>query len=319
MKRHKSMVDWVEEYVAQRRNLGFRLRIDREQLLNFAKYVSDTGYQAPLTTELMLRWVRVPKQASPSYQIRRLAAIRSFAKYLAIYEPKTEIPPRAIFRATYYRPEPYIYSHQEIESLLAACTVLTSPQGLRPQTYRTLFGLLVATGLRVSEALKLNRSDVDLDQGLLTIRDTKFRKSRLVPIHDSTRQALRRYAELRNRCLPFQILSETFFLSDTGSALPYSTVSAVFRKLRRRMGWEQKNGKRPPRIHDLRHTFACWRILRWYEQGVNVDQFIPHLSTYLGHVKVSDTYWYLTGIPELFAITANKFEQYAQSKKGVKS
>ncbi|MBT8364778.1 MAG: tyrosine-type recombinase/integrase, partial [Deltaproteobacteria bacterium] len=306
-------------YVTQRRNLGFRLQIDREQLLHFAKYVSDTGHQTPLTTELALRWVRLPKHASPSYQIRRLATIRSFAKYLAVYEPKTEIPPRTILRVPYYRPQPYIYSQQEIENLLRACTQLTPPQGLRPQTYRTLFGLLMATGLRVSEALKLNRSDVDLDQGLLTVRDTKFRKSRLVPVHDSTRQALRRYADLRNRCYPFQTISETFFLSNRGSALPYSTVSAVFRQLRRRLGWEQKNGKRPPRIHDLRHTFACWRILRWYEQGVNVDQFIPLLSTYLGHVKVSDTYWYLTGIPELFAITVKRFEHYAQSKKGVKS
>jgi integrase len=214
----------------------------------------------------------------------------------------------------YRRPEPYIYSEQEIAGLLHACNNLTPREGLRPQTYKTIFALLAVTGLRISEALKLKRDDVDLVQGVLTVCETKFRKSRLVPIHDTTRQALHRYADRRDRYLS-TLKAKTFFLSESGRALPYSTVRGMFRKLRQQIRWEDSNRKKAPRIQDLRHTFACRRILLWYEQGVDVDQFIPVLSTYLGHAKVTDTYWYLTGTPELLAITAKKFEQYTQSKK----
>lgn len=313
MKKHKSIVEWVEEYLAQRRSLGFRLQSDGELLLHFAKYVSGSAHQGPLNAELMLRWVRLPHKASPSYLIRRLATIRSFAKYLATYEPKTEIPPRSMLGVVYRRPEPYIYSEQEIIDLLRGCGNLTPRKGLRPRTYRTIFALLAVTGLRISEALKLHRNDVDLTQGVLTIRETKFRKSRLAPVHDTTRQALHRYADQRDKY--FQTSrAETFFVSEKGGSLPYSTVRGVFRGLRQQLGWEYHN-RRSPRIQDLRHSFACRRILLWYEQGVDVDQFMPILSTYLGHAKVTDTYWYLTGTPELLAVTAERFEHYIQPEK----
>ena len=314
MKMHENMVKCVKKYVAQRRNLGYRLKIDEQLLLHFAKYVSNSGHQGPLTSDFMLRWVRLPHHAAPSYLIRRLATIRSFAKYLSIYKPQTEIPQRAMLGLVYRRPEPYIYSTQEIADLLRACSSLTPHGGLRPQTYRTLFALLAVTGLRISEALKLNRGDADLMQGVLTIRETKFRKSRLVPIHDTTRQALQRYADQRDQYLPI-FKAKSFFLSEKSCALPLVTVQATFRKLRQQIRWKDCDRKKAPRIQDLRHTFACRRILLWYEQGVDVDQFIPVLSTYLGHAKVTDTYWYLTGTSELLAITAKKFEQYTQSKK----
>jgi integrase len=318
MKKHENMINWVEKYVAHRRSLGYQFKNDEEYLLHFAKYVSDLGHQGPLTSDFMLSWVRLPHQAAPAYLIRRLATIRSFAKYLSIYEPRTEIPQRAMLGLVPRRPEPYIYSKQEIADILRVCSNLRPRSGIRPQTYRTLFALLAVTGLRISEALRLNRDDVDITQGVLTIRETKFRKSRLVPIHDTTRQALQRYANRRDQYLP-NFKAKAFFLSEKGCALPLVTVQATFRKLRQQIRWKDRNRKKAPRIQDLRHTFVCRRILLWYEQGVDVDQFIPVLSTYLGHVKVSDTYWYLTGTSELFAITAKKFEQYTQSKKERKS
>lgn len=318
MKMHKNMIKWVEKYMAQRRSLGYRLKIDEGLLLHFAKYVSDSGHRGSLTSDIMLRWVRLPHPAAPSYLIRRLATIQSFAKYLSIYRPQTEIPQRAMLGLVPRRPEPYIYSKQEIADILRVCSNLRPRGGIRPQTYRTLFALLAVTGLRISEALKLTRGDVDLTQGVLTIRETKFRKSRLVPIHDTTRQALQRYANRRDQYLP-NFKAKAFFLSEKGDALPLVTVQTTFRKLRQQIRWKDFDREKAPRIHDFRHTFACQRILLWYEQGVDVDQFMPALSTYLGHVKVSDTYWYLTGTSELFAITARKFEQYTRSKKERKS
>ncbi|MFH0778627.1 MAG: tyrosine-type recombinase/integrase [Candidatus Eisenbacteria bacterium] len=315
MRKHKCMLAWVEEYVTYRRNLGFRFRTDREQLLHFAKYVTDNRHRGPLTTDLALRWVQLAQDGSPSYRRRRFETVRSFAKYLAIYEPRTEIPPRGILRLACHRPEPYIYSEQKIADLVRACGELTPSGGLRPRTYSTLFALLAATGLRVSEALKLDRNHVDLVQGVLTVRETKFRKSRLVPFHPSIRQALLQYADFRDCYHPIP-KSGAFFLSESGRSLPYPTVSYVFQKLRQRLGWRCENGRRHPRIHDLRHSFACRRILSWYKEGKDVDRLIPFLSAYLGHAKVTDTYWYLTGIPELFAITTERFEQYAQSKIG---
>jgi len=202
----------------------------------------------------------------------------------------------------------------EVTDLLRACEALRPIDGLRPRTYCTLFGLLAATGLRVSEALHLQRREVDLDRCVLTIRDTKFRKSRLVPVHPSTQDALRHYAQIRDQYHPVPH-AVVFFLSDSGCALPYPTVRGVFQGLRRRLGWKSDEGRKLPRIQDLRHTFACRRLLGWYEAGVDVAQAVPVLSTYLGHGKVTDTYWYLTGIPGLMAITAQRFERFAHEEE----
>jgi len=311
MKRPKTLMDWVDEYVTRRQDLGFRLETERGELVRFARYVTASGNHEPLTQELILAWLRSSPHASRTYQARRLATLRSFAKYLAIYEPRTEIPPARIFGRTSSRPEPQIYSDQELHQLFRYCEQLKPVGGLRPRTYRLLFGLLAVTGLRVSEALKLNNSDVDLANGVLHIRDTKFRKSRLVPLHRSTIEALRQYVRVRDQHHPAPP-SEAFLLSEQGRRLPYPTVRGFFRELRGQFGWDRAVGhQRRPRIQDLRHSFACRRILSWYQEGAAVDLLIPSLSTYLGHAKVSDTYWYLTGIPELFSITAQKFEQFA--------
>jgi integrase len=184
---------------------------------------------------------------------------------------------------------------------------------LRPLTYRTLFGLLASTGLRVCEALKLTREHVDLKRGILQVEQTKFKKSRLVPLHPTTTRALRRYAAARERRWGSQG-DKAFFVGRRGRSLPYRTVQDAFRVLCDHLGWHTGDGEWPrPRIHDLRHSFACRRLLRWYRDGDDVHNRIAALSTYLGHGRVTDTYWYLTGTPELLAVAGNRFERFAAS------
>jgi integrase len=314
VKRRKTMEDWVNEYVTRRQALGFRMETEKAELIRFSRYVGQRGKQGWLTQAIVLEWLGASPNASRTYQARRLASLRSFAKYLAIYEPRTEIPPAKLFGKTECRPEPHIYSDQELFELFRTCEKARPPGGLRGRTYRLLFGLLAVTGMRVSEALKLNNRDVDLDNGVLKIRDTKFRKSRLVPLHISTTRALRQYVRARDthHSLP---QTEAFLLSEKGGRLPYRTVQGFFREIRARLGWAHQRGGRAPRIQDLRHSFACRRLLAWYKRGLDVESLIPSLSTYLGHAKVTDTYWYLTGIPELLNIAGRRFEQFAGNGK----
>jgi integrase len=204
----------------------------------------------------------------------------------------------------------------ELEQLLQVTGQLLPTYALRRLTFQTLLGLLACTGLRVSEALKLNLEQVDVEHGILRIEKTKFRKSRLVPLHPTATQALRRYAEARHRQ---QVCGgeNAFFVGHDDRRLSYYSVRITFRRLRLMLGWKKGNGEWPlPRIHDLRHSFACRRLLEWYRQGENVHNLIVALSTYLGHGKVTDTYWYLTGTPELLAIASNRFEQFAGTGKG---
>lgn len=316
MMRERTMVSWVEEYLCHRRKLGYQLKKEGAQLLDFAQYADKEGCGAHLTTELALRWVRLPENASPLYWARRLEIVRCFARYLAVFDPSSEVPPKGILGAAHRRKAPHIYSEKEIGLLLRACTELRAAGGLRPHTYTALFGLLSCTGLRISEALKLTDADVDLDHGILSIRESKFHKSRLVPLHPSARDALGKYLHLRSCCFPDRPV-QTFFISEKGGALPYSTVNYVFLTLRRKLGWELHGTSRRCRIYDLRHTFATRRLTLWQEeQKENVASLLPALSTYMGHVKVSDTYWYLSGVPELFAVTAEAFERYACPEQG---
>ncbi len=326
MSRRSSMVKLAREYLAYRRGLGYALDMPGKYLLQFAKYLDRTKYRGPLTIELALRWAQLPKGTALVYQAQRLEAIRSFAKYRAIFDPATEVPPTGLLGPAHFRTTPHIYSEAELSVLLAAARSLPPPRNsllpgkeLKPHTYVALFGLLACTGLRISEALKLNRSDVDWEQGVLTIRMTKFRKSRLVPMHPSTTKAMRRYAKLRDRFHPLP-QTDAFFVTAQGRPLTYPSVEHTFiRYLRPQLSWSPQHGGRAPRIHDLRHTFACRRLLRWHEQGANIDHSIAALSTYLGHVEVSDTYWYLTGVPELFALVGARFERFAKSKPGDRS
>lgn len=309
------MVRLARDYLAYRKSLGFQLAGVEPLLLRFAAYADRAGHRGPLTTELVLRWVRLPKAGSPGYLARRLDVVRGFARHRAVADPRTEIPPPRLLGATYRRRTPHIYSEAELSALIGAARGLSSGAGLRPHTYATFFGLLACTGLRVSEAVKLTRDDVDWSQGLLTVRQTKFRKSRLVPLHATALRALRDYAARRDRAHPAPTIG-AFFLTDRGTPLPRSSVGVTFWNLRKRLGWSAGRDRPRPRIHDLRHTFACRRLQRWYADGVDVEHAVTALATYLGHAAVRDTYWYLTGTPELLALATARFERYAAGAGG---
>jgi integrase len=244
-----------------------------------------------------------------------LKNLRSFTRYLQQFEPRTEVPDDSIFGRIGQRLAPHIYSELEIIDLLAAARCLGPSPGLRGVTYETLFGLIASTGLRVSEAVHLLDTDVDLKSGMLTVRQTKFAKSRYVPLHPSTLEALKRYRSLRN--LHIEVSDETPFFVGTrgrrlGHGLSLRQVCRVFISLRDQLGWINRGAHNGPRIHDLRHTFVVRRVMLWHAQGVDVDPQMLALSTYVGHAMVTNTYWYLTGVPELMAVAAVKFEAFTQ-------
>lgn len=307
------MHTYVEHFLDERRRLGYSLHPMGYALKNFAGYVDGQGIEGPLTVEIMAAWARCPKSGAntPTTWARRLKLLRPFARWLRQFEPGTEVPDDPIFGNVGPRLVPHIFTEQEIVDLLATARDLR-PQ-LRGATYETLFGLLAATGLRVSEALHLLDADVDLTSGLLTVRQTKFAKSRQVPVHPSTLTALRRYCALRNRHVT--ISRETSFFVGTrgrrhGCALSLRQVDRVFQCLRGQLGWVNRGAHAAQRIHDLRHTFVVRRMLLWHAQEIDLDQQMLALSTYVGHAMVTNTYWYLTAVPELMALAAERFEPF---------
>jgi integrase len=310
-----TLVSLVDEYLTLRRQLGFALHSSGQQLLAFARYADGIGHRGPITVELAVRWARLPRDARPCWWARRLQIVRGFALYRRLFDPGTEIPAAGLLGPSSRRATPHIYSDAEIAALLRAAAELGPTGGLRSDTYVTLFGLLLTAGLRISEALRLGRNDVDLQSGVLTVRRTKFRKSRLVPLHPTTVVALAKYARRRDRHHPCTPVC-TFFLNHMAAPLGASGVAKSFGALRRKLGWTKNREGRRPRLHDMRHTMAVRTLLGWYQQGADVDRKMPALSTYLGHVEVTDTYWYLTAVPELMALTAARFQAYRRRSLG---
>lgn len=311
-----SLQSRVEQYLAERRKLGFALRSMGPRLLSFARYVAAADHQGPLSVDLMAAWARQAKagRGDRSTWARRLKALRPFTSWLRQFEPATEVPDETVFGQVPGRMTPHVYREPEIMALLAAARQIGPDGGLRPVVMETLFGLIACTGLRISEALGLLDADVDLQAGVLTIRQSKFGKSRLVPLHPSAIEALARYRTQRSRHV--RSTSElAFFVASRGRLLgqPVSDRQAhrVFGELRRHLGWVDRGSHGTPRIHDLRHSFAVRRLVLWHEQGEDVSQRMLALSTYLGHVKVSSTYWYLTGVPELMGLLGQRFERFA--------
>lgn len=298
----------VQDYLTMRRSLGFKLRDAGKGLPDFVSFLGQRG-AAYITTSLALQWAQVPQSGRPGYHARRLSSVRAFAQYRSATDPRTEIPPLGLLPYCKERPQPYLYSNAEIERLLEASLKLTGAGTLRPWTYYCLFGLLAVAGLRISEALSLKNEDVDLNEGLLTIHGTKFGKSRLVPIHESTRKVLSDYQRRRDSTLNGHQTTYFFPSPRTGGKLMRNTVERRFRALSRQIGLRGPTSSYGPRLHDLRHRFAVETLLRWYRAGEDVDQRLPVLSTYLGHVNVSDTYWYLTGCPELMEQAASRLEK----------
>ena len=296
----------VEEYLALRRGLGFSLRGPGARLRQFVAFLDRAG--APyITRELALRWAQQPANVQPATWASRLSAVRRFAQFWSAADPRTEVPPLGLLPHRYRRTAPYLYTEDEIRRLLGVAKQLPSATGLRPATYATLLGLLAVTGLRISEALALNRDDVNWAEAVLTIRRTKFGKSRLVPVHPSTTRALARYARRRDRVYP-KPKTESLFVSERGARLTQWTVRYTFNQLSRRIGLRGPVDRRGPRLHDLRHRLAVTTLLRWYRAGMDVERHLPALSTYLGHGHVADTYWYVSAVPELLRLAAARLE-----------
>jgi|tagenome__1003787_1003787.scaffolds.fasta_scaffold20952460_2 integrase len=308
-----SMQSLVQEYLDERRRLGFALQIAGAQLMAFARFADRSGHSGPLTSEIILAWAQGQATcATPITWARRLEIVRPFAKYRARIDVGTEILATDIFGRAHRRLTPHIYTETEITDLMAAAGQLHPHGTLRPATYEALFGLIAATGLRISEALHLQCADVDLDGGCLTVRQTKFRKSRFLPLHPTVTEALARYSVVRQHYIASGS-DDCFFVSPSGAGLSDRTVQGVFQQLRAALGWTARGNHPAPRIHDLRHTFICRRVMLWHEQGADIDHAMLALTTYVGHVKVSDTYWYLSAVPELMAVAGQRFEQFASN------
>jgi integrase len=312
--RPSSISALVEDYLAVRRSLGFVVKTQGHLLRMFGRFADDCGHRGPLTVELAVRWASSSGSKDPANAARRLSVVRGFAAHLVAFDPATEVPDAGLLGPRTRRKPPHIYTDAEIATLLRAFAALRPRGALRPRTYVTLASLLLSTGLRISEARELRRDDVDLDAGILTIRRGKFRKSRLVPLHPSALAPLRSYAAFRDaRELPPR--SEFFFRTDRAPFLTWQATNATIWKLRRRLRWTAAGRTRLPRYHDMRHTFAVRRLVRWHEEGVDVDRRMLHLSTYLGHAEVPSTYWYLTAVPELMALAGERFEQFANRER----
>ena len=298
----------IEDYLALRRSLGFKLRDAGICLSKFAAFLQTRG-AAHITVQLALEWAQQSQSAQPSTWAQRLSYVRGFARHHLASDPQTEVPSPGLLPFRPCRARPYLYSDQDIVRLLECALELPSSGGLRPWTYHCLLGLLSVAGLRIGEAIRLTLEDVNHQEGVLTVRGTKFGKSRLVPIHPSTQQVLAQYQARRERFLAGRSASSSFFITSRGNRLDIGDIHRTFYKLSRRIGLRAATASHGPRLHDFRHRFAVQTLLRWYRSGEDVERRLPVLSTYLGHVHVADTYWYLSGCPELMGQALARLEQ----------
>jgi len=297
----------LKEYLALRRALGYKLYRAELQLQQFVEFAEQAG-ATYITTELALKWATQPVDAQQSWWAQRLSIVRIFAEYCTSHEARTVVPPHDLLPCAYRRVSPRLYRDEDIRRLLNAARQLPSTLGLRPHTYAALFGLYVSTGLRTSEPLGLDRDDVDLPRGVLTIRGTKFDKARYIPVHPSTQRALQRYAKIRDR-LCRHPNSPSFFLSDQGKRLSADMVRWTFIRLSLQVGLRDAGDSHGHRIHDFRHRLAITRLTHWHRRGVDVERHLPQLCTFLGHAHITDTQWYLTATPQLLRHVLKRVER----------
>ena len=304
----KTLPQGIQDYLALRRALGFQFNHVEALLKQFVSFLQEKG--APrMSPELMIEWAKQPVHTQSAHWAKRLGIVRDFAQYWKSVDPQVELPALGVLPYRYRRPTPYIYQETEIKSLLQASSFLQPQDGLRKHTYFTLIGLIAVAGLRIREPIALNREDVDFSQGIITVRKSKFGKSRLVPLDASTMKQLRRYAQVRDR-FHSELLNPAFFVSDRGTRVTKDSVRWAFIEMSKRSGLRKPSDRHGPRIHDLRHSFAVRTLLDWYRAGLNIDQHMPVLSTYFGHDHPSDTYWYLSAVPELFSIAGKRLEKH---------
>lgn len=296
-------------YLSVRRALGFKLDRAEKLIGQFLGYLEER--QAPaVTIEHALAWATAPAGAAPWWHALRLSAIRPFASWLHVLDDAHEVPPAGLIPPGPHRAVPYLYSGTEIDALVKAAGC--RPRRVNAVTYPALIGFLAVTGARVGEAIALDNSDFDAGPGILTVRDGKFGKSRLLPLHPATTAALGRYQQERDRLRPAPA-SGALFISSTGTRLNYNTVHRAFRQIAVQAGITARSAACRPRIHDLRHSFAVSSLLDWYRRGDDVQAMLPRLSTYLGHTDPRHTYWYLSAAPELLALAAERLENHPET------
>lgn len=308
-------VTLVEDYLKQRRQMGFQLSIEGKQLLNFARYAEGQGAKRPLTASLARDWGSAAPSGSTIAMARRMSLLRLFTQYLNSLDSTQAILPKRLMGPTHRRLTPFIYNEGDINGLMTACDSLFSIVGLRSHTMRTLIGLLISTGLRPGEAVRLKQCEVNLKEQALVINDSKGWKRRIVPITTSTIAALQAYLHYRDQLVPCST-SDAFFVSDYGQPLNIRAADYAFGLLSTHQGLAHQNNGCRPRLYDMRHTFVCNRLLVWYEANENVDSLMPMLSQYIGHKKVSDTYHYIQSIPALMNRAAYLFEHHQRTSGG---
>jgi len=297
----------LDDYLAIRRATGVKLERDEKLLGQFLGYC-DQGDVASITITAVTGWVMQPDNAGASWTAMRLNAVRQFARWRWLTDPTTEIPPADLFGPLRrQRRIPFLYTNDDILALMNAAGQLRQP--LRQVTYETFIGLLAVTGMRLSEAINVDRGDFDPANGWLQINDTKFGKSRQVALSASTVDALETYLTVRHKLCP-NARTEALFISPAGTRLLVTNVQSTFRILVRSTGLKPRSLRCRPRMHDLRHTFAVATLLDWYRDGLEIERRLPILSTHLGHANPAATYWYLTAAPELMAITADRLAEH---------
>ena len=299
----------LEDYLEVRHAVGFQLKVEGRMLADFVNYAERAGVHV-VTTEVALAWATLPPRGSAHWLARRLRMVRGFARHLHATDPRTEVPPVDLLVGRHHRPTPYLYSDAEVAALLRAARGLRPP--LRAATVETLIGLLAVSGLRIGEAARLDRCDVDWANQTLLVHDSKHGGTRLLPLHPSTIQALRNYESIRDRLSPHP-LAPSLLVSTRGARLAHSTIYPAFRELLQTTGLEPSSStavrQRRPRIHDFRHSFAVATLLGWYRDRGDVAGRLPLLSAYLGHTNPAATYWYLSAAPELLALAAERLDR----------
>lgn len=295
----------LRDYLTLRRRLGYELERDEPLLEQFVGFVERAGADR-ITTDLALRWARMPASQHPFVWRKRLGMVRQFARYLATVDPESEIPSTDLLPGHQPRVAPYIYTPQEIARLMAAARSL--PRPVPAAMTATVIGVMASTGLRLREALALDRADVDLDDGVLDIRACKNHRPREVVLHPSTTRALSEYVRVRDERCP-NPGTPAFFLTAWGRRPVKQVFWQSFREVIKQAGLEGRGQRVRPRPHDLRHTFAVRTLIGWYRSGEQIDRKMPGLSTYLGHVSPESTYWYLHAVPELVELISERLEQ----------
>jgi integrase/recombinase XerD len=301
-------------YLSVREALGFQMQAEKVLLPAFVTYVNTQEPTGPIRAQTALAWAcQESMRRGPGGAARRLSIARGFLLYLQAVAPDTEVPAPGLLPSP-RRPEPFVFTPTQITALLEGAQASRPRGSLRPHTLACLLGLLASTGLRIGEAIRLQIDQVklELDPPQLHIRETKFHKSRIVPLHPSTAERLRSYQEQRAH-LHYDGLSDAFFVSEQGQHLKHRALHDWFTRLCQRLAIKPIEGRRPPCLSSFRHTFAVTRMQRWYEQGLDVPALLPHLSVYLGHVHPQESYWYLTSVPELLSAAAHRFETFAHT------